>query len=112
MNYKIKVLSWCYRQLKQLKKKYPHIKEDLGEVGKILLVNPQAGDRIPGIKAPLYKIRMGFRDQKRGKRGGFRVVYYFKGKDGVICLVTIYSKSEQASFDMCSLGDPKQSLIR
>ena len=99
MHYRIQVLPWCNRQLKRLKKKYPRIKTDLEEVGEILKINPEAGVKISGLNLPLYKIRMKSSDQKKGKSGGYRVIYYFKSKDGIIYLVDIYPKAARTNFD-------------
>ena len=100
MSYKITALSYFRKKIKKLKKKYPQIKEDLIDLLPVLKENPQAGEKPPGTNIPLYKIRMGSRDQKRGKSGGFRIIYFFRGKDGQIYLITIYPKSVQENFDL------------
>jgi hypothetical protein len=51
------------------------------EVGKIV---PRSG----GVR----KLRWGF--SGKGKRGGVRVIYYFKKRENEIWMLTIYSKSE------------------
>jgi mRNA-degrading endonuclease RelE of RelBE toxin-antitoxin system len=98
MSYRIKVLPWCSRQLKKLRKKYPQIKNDLENLGSILTQSPESGDRIPGLDVALYKIRMRSCDQKKGKRGGYRVIYYFKGENSIIYLVDIYAKVDREEF--------------
>ena len=103
MSYKIQVLPWCVRQLKKLSKKYPQIKKDLEEVSKIIVNNPEMGDKITGMNVPLYKIRMRSSDQKRGKRGGYRVIYYLKSKNGIIYLVDIYAKVERAEINRAEI---------
>ena len=56
-----------------------------------LLTDPEAGPIIPG-SGGLRKIRWKTKD--KGKRGGLRIIYYFKTKAGEIWLLTIYAKNE------------------
>ena len=43
-----------------------------------------------------YKIRLGIRSKRKGKRGGARVITYVKVIAETVYLVSIYDKSEQA----------------
>ena len=43
----------------------------------------------------VYKLRLRNTDAKRGKSGGYRIIYYLKS-DTEVLLVTIYSKAEQS----------------
>src|SRR5918999_2764188 len=65
--------------------------DELASLQEALAANPEAGALIPG-SGGVRKLRWGVRG--RGKRGGVRVIYYVKRRDGVIWLLTIYSKSE------------------
>ena len=56
-----------------------------------LLQFPEFGKVVPG-SGGVRKLRCGM--SGIGKRGGVRVIYYFKKKDDEIWLLTIYSKSE------------------
>lgn len=56
-----------------------------------LLRYPEAGNIIPG-SGGVRKLRWAIAG--RGKRGGARVIYYYKRQDSEIWLLTIYSKSE------------------
>lgn len=62
---------------------------------RLLLLNPEAGDVIPGAGG-LRKLR--FRDERRskGKRGGLRVIYYLWDAGSQFWLFTIYDKDEMA----------------
>ena len=51
------------------------------------------GQRIPRIGFEVYKVRLPNRAARRGKSGGFRVIYYAQ-IDDVVTLLTIYSKTE------------------
>jgi len=59
-----------------------------------LLQYPEAGKVVPG-SGGVRKIRWRITD--KGKRGGVRVIYYFKMQDNEIWLLTIYSKNEVAN---------------
>jgi len=59
-----------------------------------LVVNPEAGDVIPG-SGGVRKVRWAIAG--KGKSGGVRVIYYFKRQDDEIWLLTIYSKNEVES---------------
>ena len=56
-----------------------------------LLQFPESGKVVPG-SGGVRKLRWAMTGT--GKRGGVRVIYYFKKKDDEIWLLTIYSKSE------------------
>jgi len=78
------------RALKRLKKKFPSIKEDIVRLQKILNENPHAGI---SLGAGLYKIRLASSDMKKGKRSGFRVVYFVFLSNDLIVLLDIYTKN-------------------
>ena len=60
---------------------------------RLLALNPEAGDVVPGAGG-LRKLR--FVDERRGKgkRGGLRVIYYWWDAGAQFWLFTIYDKNE------------------
>ena len=58
----------------------------------MLLERPDAGPIVPG-SGGVRKLRWGLRG--RGKRGGIRVIYYWKTADDEIWLLTLYAKNIQ-----------------
>jgi mRNA-degrading endonuclease RelE of RelBE toxin-antitoxin system len=56
-----------------------------------LLKYPEAGDIVPG-SGGVRKLRWG--TSSRGKRGGIRIIYYFKKQDDEIWMLTLYGKSQ------------------
>lgn len=82
------------RELKDLKKRYPSIRSDLEPILKLLEAGETPGDQISGVGYTVYKARISNRDAKRGKRGGYRVIYYIRTPLKVL-LVALYSKSDQ-----------------
>ena len=59
-----------------------------------LLKYPEAGNIVPG-SGGVRKLRWSIAG--KGKRGGVRVIYFFKKQDREIWMLTIYSKSEVES---------------
>ena len=55
-----------------------------------LIVNPEAGDVIPG-SGGVRKLRWGVAG--RGKRGGLRVIYFVRLRNDEIWLLTLYAKN-------------------
>jgi hypothetical protein len=56
-----------------------------------LVVNPQAGDLIPG-SGGVRKLR--WKRPGSGKRGGVRVIYYVRYRPNELWLLTIYAKAK------------------
>jgi mRNA-degrading endonuclease RelE of RelBE toxin-antitoxin system len=57
-----------------------------------IVLRPEQGALIPGTRG-LRKLRC--RGSGRGKRGGLRVIYYWKPDESTCYLLFIYAKSEQ-----------------
>src|SRR5438270_4989177 len=83
------------RNLRQLAKKYRHIKSDLQPVLDQLASGSKPGDQVPGVRYEVFKVRAKNSDASKGKSGGYRLIYYVKS-DLERVLVTVYSKTEQA----------------
>jgi mRNA-degrading endonuclease RelE of RelBE toxin-antitoxin system len=62
------------------------------ELQQTLILRPETGKLIPG-SGGLRKMRWG--DVHRGKRSGFRVIYYWDVPHDVIYMLLIYKKAEQ-----------------
>ncbi len=83
------------RNIRDLSKKYPGIRQDIEPVISQIQMGQTPGDRVPGIGYPLFKVRIRNTDARKGKSGGYRVIYFLKTPDQII-LITIYSKSDQS----------------
>jgi len=57
-------------------------------------MNPEAGEVIPEAGG-VRKVRWGTKG--RGKRGGYRVIYYFHNPAFPLFLLTVYSKNQKAN---------------
>lgn len=58
-----------------------------------MMKNPDAGDVIQGTGG-LRKLRYADQRRSKGKRGGLRVIYFFKVADDQFWLFTVYDKDE------------------
>jgi len=65
-------------------------KEEYGALQESLMRDPDAGPVIPG-SGGIRKIR--WAAQGRGKRGGYRVIYFVRRTHGVIWMLTMYPKN-------------------
>ncbi|WP_293368086.1 type II toxin-antitoxin system RelE/ParE family toxin [Nevskia sp.] len=90
------------RQLHDLAKRYRNIRSDLTPTLTQLQAGETPGDQVPGTGYALYKVRIANRDARRGKSGGYRVIYYLQ-TDTDRLLVAIYSKSDQADVTAAEL---------
>ena len=82
------------RQVKYLQRKYPSVVAEVRSFVVQLQGGERPGDEVPDVGyAGVYKQRLRNRSARRGKRGGFRLIYYVPQTDEVFLLL-IYSKTE------------------
>ncbi|MEA2237400.1 MAG: hypothetical protein QOC81_2124 [Thermoanaerobaculia bacterium] len=67
---------------------------EFSELQGTLLVNPEAGDLIPGTGG-LRKVRWREGRRGKGKRSGIRVIYYWYQSGSLIYMLIAYSKGQQ-----------------
>jgi mRNA-degrading endonuclease RelE of RelBE toxin-antitoxin system len=92
---KVVLARYLIQQVKRLRKKFPHILDDLEPVKRQLEDGETPGDRLQGVGTHIvYKVRIKNSDIAKGKSGGYRLVYYIRRADTVV-LLSIYSKSDQ-----------------
>lgn len=72
----------------------PYADDVLSEIENDLLKNPAAGVIVPGTGG-LRKARAADPTRNKGKRGGFRYMYFYIEQDGQIFLLLLYNKGEQ-----------------
>lgn len=83
------------KNIKQLKKEQPSIKQDLAPLIEELETGNTPGVQIKGVGFTVYKVRLKNSDKRKGKRGGYRVIYYIRTPVSIV-LLAIYSKLEKA----------------
>lgn len=88
-------LPYFLKALKHLRRRYPRIAADLKTLTDQLETGETPGDRIQHVGHIVYKVRLRNTDSQRGKRGGYRVIYYVKTQSRIF-LLTIYAKTRLA----------------
>ncbi|MBI5447092.1 MAG: transcriptional regulator [Deltaproteobacteria bacterium] len=73
-----------------------------------LTLHPESGAVIPG-SGGVRKLR--WSAERRGKRGGVRVVYYWRDTRGEIWLLTIYDKHETENIPGHILKKLREELV-
>ena len=96
MSYKVVLASSFKKCVKRLKKGYPRVNKDVTEVVHELVIDPTIGAVIPGGEGT-RKIRVRNSDAGKGKRGGYRLIYFVsEGREPLIYLLLLYSKADQS----------------
>ena len=96
MNYDVHLADTFQKSIKALKKKHPRVRDDLLGQVKALEEDPSAGDPIPGWNKEVWKVRVASSDVKKGKRGGYRLIYFWKAGEVKGYLLAAYFKGEKA----------------
>ena len=74
---------------------------------KALIENPEHGALVSG-SGGVRKMR--WSQPGRGKRGGIRVIYYARTREGVIWMLTIYAKNEEENIPAHVLRKIKEEI--
>lgn len=82
------------KRLRRLERKYPKTIDEVECLIASLAQGNRPGQVVPRIGYTVYKVRLPNRAARRGKSGGFRVIYYAQFSDRVT-LLTIYSKTDE-----------------
>lgn len=94
------------KDIKHLARKYRQLIAEVDELLERLRNDERLGDRINnlGDNVEVYKVRIANLAAKRGKSGGFRLIYYLKVADEIF-LLTIYSKTQQENISVNEIQD-------
>jgi hypothetical protein len=74
-----------------------------------LLRNPQRGTVLPGL-AGIRKARVENPARGKGKRGGFRYMYYFLERDDEIYLMFLFEKGEQEDLNETQKAELRRAV--
>lgn len=81
--------------------------DEYARLEEALIERPDRGVLIPG-SGGVRKLR--WSGSGRGKRGGIRVIYYAKVRDGVLFMLTIYAKNEDDNIPSHILRKIKEEI--
>jgi len=110
MTYDVYLTETFQKSIKALKKKHRHVKQDLLETIEALEKDPTIGDPIPGWNKEIWKVRVASSDVKKGKRGGFRVIYLWKAGEMKVYLLIAYFKGEKTEITKKEIEDLLKKL--
>jgi len=82
------------RQVRDLAKRYRRIKLDIQPVLDQLQSGELVGDQAQNTGYTVFNVRIKNSDIQKGKSGGYRLIYYTKTSENILC-VLIYSKSDE-----------------
>jgi len=102
--FEIKFADQFKQDIKRLAKKYRQIKSDIKPIIEQLELGALIGVRIPKTDHIFYKVRIKNSDIKKGKSGGYRLIYHVQGSQ-IIIMMTIYAKSEQEDISAKRIQD-------
>lgn len=86
-----------------------HAESVLLTIQEDLLQNPQRGTVVPGL-AGIRKARVENPARGKGKRGGFRYMYYFLERDDEIYLMFLFDKGEQEDLNESQKAELRRAL--
>lgn len=81
--------------------------DEYAAMQQFLVVNPEAGDVIPG-SGGVRKLRWGAAG--RGKRGGLRVIYFLRRRNDEAWMLTLYAKNVADSIPAKVLKKIKEAI--
>ena len=90
MRYRFIFTDWFNRDLKSLRRHNPDLRSDFELF--LETFDAQAHPVIPGTGGA-RKVRM--KAKSKGKRSGYRLIYYYQVDKNVVWLITIYDKAHK-----------------
>ena len=109
MSYSIVTIAPFDKQLKRLAKKYPSLKNEVAQLGKLLTETPFSGTPLSNN---CYKVRLSIASKGKGKSGGARVITHIYVAGNIVYLLAIYDKSEQGNISDKQILNLLDSIVR
>lgn len=85
--------------------KFPPFVSDYKAAFEILENTPETGDQIPHTGSYIFKIRVGIKGQRIGRRGGFRLIYHVDSARQVITPLALYFKPDTPNLSNAEIED-------
>ena len=93
MTTRVQIAEVFIRDLRRLARKYPSVADTVDELISQIEADERPGTKLSRVGADVYKVRLPNRSARRGKSGGFRVIYQDRSGQ-LVLLLLIYSKTE------------------
>ena len=94
MKTEVETSAYFDREFHRLNRKYRNLVSQFVPLVARIGSGGKPGDRVLGTRHEVYKVRLGNPAARRGKSGGFRVVYFVRAADHIV-LIAIYSKTDK-----------------
>lgn len=114
MPYEIFLPEFFKKVVADLKKKYPSVADDLDDLKvalRVIAVNPELGRSLRGY-GHIKKLRVRNSDLRKGKRGGYRLIYSVDTSAKMIAPLLLYTKSQKPDISKKELSALIASLER
>ena len=95
--------------VKDIKKKYRSVSEDLKIALRLVVNNPELGKSIQGF-GDVKKLRVRNSDVRKGKRGGYRLIYFVDRSERKIVPLLLYSKSHKTTVTAFPLSGANKNI--
>ena len=103
MSYDVVLTDSLRQSVRQLRKRYRHVKDDLMVAARTLVENPDLGALLTGGHG-VRKLRVRSSDLSRGKSGGFRLLHSLSDSPRkTIYLLLLYAKTDQEDVSAAEL---------
>lgn len=83
------------RASRRLTRRFPSLEAEVERLISRLEQDARPGAKLSGLGYQVFKVRLANRSARRGKSGGFRVIYQERSGT-LVLLLLIYSKTERA----------------
>ncbi len=106
--YQVRVTKSFVRDLKQLRKRYKKLKEDLEPIWESLAEHPNQGDSVGKFR----KVDVPSQDMQSGGSGGFRMWTLPKPEDQIVYTLWLLTKKDDARLNHSQRLDEIKSRIK
>lgn len=100
----IELTSEFLNDVKKLRKRYRSIQADIEPVVESLSKGEEIGIRVSGAGYAVFKVRVKNQNIKKGKSGGYRLIYQLQAPNKIL-LLKLYSKSDTGTITTKALTE-------
>ena len=103
------------RLVSHYRKTYPNIDKDLTEAFTAIsqdYLHAKHANAIRGYNSTVFKYRQRCSDERRGAKGGWRIIAYYHAHRNVLYPLILYTKSDQEDVDPRELAEAVEEIIR
>lgn len=107
MSYHFKILNCFKKQLKNYRKKFPSITNDV-----LFHLNNYEKEKATSLGLNNYKSRIKSSDLQKGKRSGFRMIIHIIKNDEILMPIAIYLKSDKENISKKEINSALKRAVQ